>query len=79
LCIILGNQFAFAQEKELFKKSTERTPQQKEENIKADYTEKKKFNEDTYNELKKEVELVEEIAKKKNEIRLIRIWKRLWC
>ena len=65
LCIILGNQFAFAQEKELFKKSTERTPQQKEENIKADYTEKKKFNEDTYNELKKEVELVEEIAKKK--------------
>ena len=65
LCLLLTTQFTLAQENELLENPDTLVSYSDETAKDGGYTEKKQFNNSTYNELKKEVELVEEIAKKK--------------
>ncbi len=68
LCLLLTAQFTFAQEEEATGEYVVTVDDAIEEEVveeEEDYTEKKQFNDSTYDELKKEVELEEEIAKRK--------------
>ena len=65
LYLLLVTQFTLAQENNLSENPDTLVSYSDETEKDGSFIEKKQFNDSTYNELKKEVELVEEIAKKK--------------